>query len=239
MSDRTPHASDPRTILEQISTRWPLITDPGQFVLRYAPAIRRYLGAILTDPNEADEAAQDFLLKSLSRGFTPDRITHGRFRDYLKAAVRNAAMSHFRKRGKPTAGDEALAGVAASDDVQGEADQAFLAEWRGILLDRVWQALELHERRTAGNCFYSALKLSTDDAKADSPALAAKLSEQKGRTISAEAFRQQLSRARKQFASLLVDEVKRTIETPSRQVVLEELGDLGLMSFVKPYLKDE
>jgi hypothetical protein len=238
MTDRTPSASDPNTLLEQISTRWPLISDPGQFVLRYAPAIRRYLGAILSDPHEADEASQDFLVKALSSGFSPERVTRGRFRDYLKAAVRNAAITRFRRR-RHTAGDDALDAVAAPDDVQAEADRAWLAEWRGCLLDRVWQSLELHERRTAGNCFYSAVKLASDDPQADSPTLAGRLSEKKGKPITPEAFRQQLSRGRRQFASLLVDEVKRTIEQPTKQAVLDELSELGLTPFVKPYLKGD
>jgi len=32
--------------------------------------------------------------------------------------------------------------------------------------------------------------------------------------------------------------VKRTIEQPTKTAVLDELAELGLMPFVKPYLKD-
>src|SRR3954466_3601502 len=84
--------------LKQISTHWPLITDPAQFVLRYAPAIRQYLVALLRNAHEADDVTQEFLLRGLLRGFVRTTHLRGRFRDYLKTAVRNAALSHLSRR---------------------------------------------------------------------------------------------------------------------------------------------
>jgi hypothetical protein len=55
--------------LDQISTHWSAIHDPASFTLRYAPAIRAYLLALLRDGHEADEAAQEFLLRVVERGF--------------------------------------------------------------------------------------------------------------------------------------------------------------------------
>lgn len=52
-----------------ISTCWPTISNPVQFVRRYAPAIRRYLQAFLRNSDDADEAAQDFLVRVFDRGF--------------------------------------------------------------------------------------------------------------------------------------------------------------------------
>src|SRR4029079_9306886 len=90
-----PHVDDrtelpPRT-LEQISTHWPMIQDPARFVLRYAPAIESYLHALVRDPHAVEEIAQDFLLRVVERGLIPEANLRGRFRNYLKAAVRNAA----------------------------------------------------------------------------------------------------------------------------------------------------
>ena len=55
--------------LDQISTRWPAIKDPVQFVLRYAPAIQKYLAALLRDAHDAEDVAQDFLLRGILKGF--------------------------------------------------------------------------------------------------------------------------------------------------------------------------
>src|SRR4051812_10671065 len=87
--------------LDQISTHSPMIEDPGQFVLRYAPAIRSYLRALLKDSDGAEEVSQDFLVRGLLRGFVRTTELRGRFRHYLKAAVRNAAMNHLQRRRPP------------------------------------------------------------------------------------------------------------------------------------------
>src|SRR5581483_2090426 len=52
-------------MLDEISTRWPLIHDPAQFVLRYGPAIEGYLAALVRDPDLVDEIRQDFLVRVL------------------------------------------------------------------------------------------------------------------------------------------------------------------------------
>src|SRR5438067_715286 len=95
---------EPAPGLDQISTRWPLIKDPVQFVLRYAPAIQKYLEALLRDSDDAGEVTQEFLLKGLLRGFVRTPQLRGRFRGYLKTAVRNAAFDHLQRRRPDRAG---------------------------------------------------------------------------------------------------------------------------------------
>src|SRR4051812_38713500 len=90
--------SEAPLFLEQISTLWPQVSDPGRFVLRYAPAIRRYLGAIIQDPHLLDDVLQDFLVHMVQHRFAPEQLSRGRFRDYLKSCVRNAALTALRKR---------------------------------------------------------------------------------------------------------------------------------------------
>ena len=89
----------PLTLLEEISTRWSVIANPMTFVLRYGPAVRAYMAALLPDRHDAEDATQDFLLRTLRQpSFAPGNITRGRFRDYLKTTIRNAAIDHYRKR---------------------------------------------------------------------------------------------------------------------------------------------
>ena len=91
------HAT-PKSVLEQISTCWPMIHNPVQFVMRYARAIQKYVFAIVRDPHDAEEVAQDFLVQVFDKGFCPENVSRGRFRFYLKSAVRYVAISHLRKR---------------------------------------------------------------------------------------------------------------------------------------------
>lgn len=225
--------TNPKSVLEQISTCWPMIHNPVQFVMRYAPAIQRYVPAIVHNPHDAEEVAQDFLMRVFDKGFCPENVSHGRFRDYLKSAVRYAAISHLRKKRAQQLNDEQLAALVQSDS---EGDRQWDGQWRDCLLERVWQALEIRERQTPGNVYFTVLRQFTDDPKSDSQAHAARLSERIGRPVRADAFRQQLSRARRQFASLIIEEVRRTLHVPSADAVQQELIDLELIDYVRDFL---
>ena len=223
--------------LSQISTRWPLISDPVQFVFRYAQPIQRYLLAIIKDPHGAEEVLQDFLLRAFQHGFVPEQVAHGKFRNYLKAAVRNAAVSHFRRQkcashGSLDGKEDLLAAPAA--DAADDANQRWLQQWRQCLLDRVWQALDHHQRHAPDNLSYTVLRLIVDFPEEDSASLAARASQIAGRLVRASAFRKHLSRARRTFTQLLVDEVAKTLERPTPDTIEEELIEIGLMPYLRP-----
>ncbi|HEX5273244.1 MAG TPA: sigma factor [Gemmataceae bacterium] len=226
---------EPLSLLQDVSTRWPLITDPLQFVLRYAPAVRRYLAALVKDPHDAEDVAQQFLLRATARPFTPDQVRGGRFRDYLKAVLRNEALTHFRRRARRPA-DSANLDLLPAPEVESDADRAWRAEWRDCLLRRAWDGLEQHQRDAPDGLAYTALRLAADHPGEDSVALASRASAQTGRTIRPDAFRKQLSRARRRFAQLIVNEIRRTLERPDAETVVEELRDLGLMEHVREFL---
>jgi len=98
------------------------------------------------------------------------------------------------------------------------------------------QALDHHEGAAPGNRFYTVLRLSLDHPAEDSAALAARVTALMGRPFRADAFRKQLSRARRLFAELLVREVVQTLEEPTPEQIEAELIDVGLMPFVRPFL---
>ena len=226
----------PKSMLEQISTCWPMINNPVQFVMKYARAIQKYVAAIVRDSHDAEEVAQDFLTRVFDKGFCPENVARGRFRDYLKASVRYVAISHLRKR-RPAAMDEELLATLAQPEV--DAEQAWANEWRNCLLERVWQALELHQQQTKDNVFHTVLRQFTDDPQGSSESHASRLSERLGRTINAAAFRQQLRRARRQFAKFVVAEVRQTLQNPTAALVEQELLDLELMQHVREFLKSK
>ena len=57
-----------------------------------------------------------------------------------------------------------------------------------------------------------------------------------GRAVTAGALRQLLQRSREQWVKYLIDEVKVSLKTPSRDEVEEELADLKLLELCKPVL---
>src|ERR1700722_5935258 len=115
--------AEARLLLEEISTRWSLITNPLQLVLRYSPAVRSYLGALVRNSHDAEDVAQTFLLRMVGRPFTPERLSKGRFRGYLKAGLATAAIVFFPKSDKGAKEVSNLDQFAAPDAEQA-ADRA-------------------------------------------------------------------------------------------------------------------
>lgn len=233
---------NPRTVLEQISTRWPQVSDPAKFMLRYAPAIGRYLSALLRDSHAVDEVTQDLMLRVVQQRFLPEQVTRGRFRDYLKAVVRNAAFTHLRReQRRATTGGEADVELLADEGGHPAeaAEREWVAQWRQCLLERVWDDLDQHQRENPASRCYSVMRLTVDHSDADSTTLAAMLSELEGETIKAEAFRKQLSRARRLFARFLMRQIAATLERPSADLIEEELGELGLLEEVTALLPED
>src|SRR5262245_30006620 len=107
MSELSDSGRDTGTDLDLIETSWPQVANTHFFVARYATAIRAYLGAMLRSADDVEEVAQEFLLRVVEHGFGGADPSRGRFRDYLKVAVRNAAVSHLRRRhGRPESLDD-------------------------------------------------------------------------------------------------------------------------------------
>src|SRR5262249_29082151 len=162
-------------------------------------AIRAYLLALLGE-EDADDVAHNFFVRVVERGFERAAPDHGRFRDYLKIAVRNAAVSHLRRKQRQPRTTEALEHTLPGPD--GAADREWLREWQACVLERAWRALERHQRGSPGNLFHTVLRTHVDHPEEGSPAQAGRVAAASGRPLSAEAYRKQLSRARRQFAQL-------------------------------------
>jgi RNA polymerase sigma-70 factor (ECF subfamily) len=222
--------------LDRISTDWAIIRDPAQFVMRYAPAIHNYLVALTRSRHEAEEIAQDFYVRVVRYGFARASRERGRFRDYLKAAVRNAARDSWQRKRAPARDIADLLQHPAAMAVDSAADEQWVVYWRRCLLKRVWRALQQHEARSPGNLFHTVLRMVVEHQGEDSEQLAARTAARIGRPLHAAAFRKQVSRARRMFALLVLREVQETLDGPSPEQLEEELIDIGLMRHVRDFL---
>ncbi len=225
-----------QTILAGIVTNWSQVNDPVRFVARYAPAIRNYLHALIRDPHEADDAAQEFLTKIGQRGFQELTLQKGkRFRDYLIAAVRNAARTHLKNINRRHQQEQQFFETDFEDSPDA-IDEQWIAEWRKCALDRALTALHRRERTAPESLCYTVLKSRLDSTDTRDTELAEQLSMKLGRMIKPDAFRKQLSRSRRILAELLVLEVAETLQQVTPQEVEDELIATGLMEFVRPFL---
>ena len=221
--------------LDQLSTHVATLGNAERFFNRYGRAIHGYLNAILRDPTAAEEVLQELLVALLRGGGANRWPGRGRFRDYLKAAARNAAVTYLRKRGRQPAGADLDVHADPRSSAE-EADRTLRSEWQRCVIDRANQKLESCERLSPGNLCYTVLRIVTEYPDENSPKQAAIASERARRTISAEAFRKQVSRARRLMAEFILNEVARGLGEPTAVAVEEELTELGLWGYVADYL---
>lgn len=217
--------------LGEISTHWSGVHDAGQFAMRYATAVRAYLVRLLSDPNDADEVAQEFFLQVTRHGFARASADRGRFRNYLIVAIKNAARKHMRREDRMQALPDEV-----PDSMPDSFDAAALAEWRRCIIDRAMRQLFHHERQTPGNLFHTVLKVRGEMPDADSKDQAARASVLAGRPVSPVAYRKQVSRALRAFAWLVVCEVADTVEPRTAALVEEELRESGLFALIEEFL---
>lgn len=233
MESQRDYVTKPR--LDDISTEWSIIHEPARFVQRYAAAIQRYVAALIWDCHDAEEVVQDFFLRIAQHGLLhPSQ--GGRFRDYLKVALRNAARDYLRRNRASKPADLDVRGDRIVDKTQAASDQLWDNAWRQCLLDRACRALEQHQNQSPGNLFHLVLTLIVDNPLDDSKTLAARASALIGRPLRQEAFRQQVSRARRLLARLVVQEVAQTLDHPTPTQLKEELMVLGFWEYVRAHL---
>jgi RNA polymerase sigma-70 factor (ECF subfamily) len=243
-----PAADDPGTgRLEEIATEWGLLQQAhggvsesagaarNALVLRYARAIRNYVGALIKDPQGADEVAQDVLVRLLRGQFAAASPERGRFRHMLAVAAHNLVRNYWQRQ-RRQAGVDLDVGALAAPETTPQIEAQATASWRQSMLDLAWKALADYEQATPGSVACTVLRLRAQYPGDDSERLAERLSELTGRPFRPAAVRQQLRRARVRFAQALLEEVARGLEDPTPERVEEELIEVGLMEFVQDFL---
>jgi RNA polymerase sigma-70 factor (ECF subfamily) len=241
--------AEPRLV--DLSTQWNLVFEarsgtPEQVSLamsrlmcRYSGAVHRYLLKAMKNPEAAEELDQEFAVRFLRGDFKHGDPSRGRFRDYVKRAVQNLMKDYYRRRRRDGAAplDSGVHEPAVLDEGLAQFDRQFLLSWRNDLLDRTWGSLNELER-ASGQPHHTVLRLRVDEPNLTSTEWAARLSERLGRPMTAGAFRQALQRARREFAHRLLAEVRASLlEEPTPQALEEELADLELLEYCRPYLK--
>lgn len=226
--------------LGQISTHWSVLVAAcsgtkeahdamTEFVMRYRPAILRYLQSRLPSQDAVHDVCQEFMIQFLDKKIGMKK-PRGPFRYYIKGILDNLIADYHRKhrRWKQRRGSsEALHSVGVRDD---QLEDRFTREWKKQLLETAWARFKQAETARGPTIYYLALKLRQRYPKARSNELAAKLSELVGRSINETYFRKVLERARMKLFRFVLDEVRRSLPEGAEDRVEEELRELGLYS---------
>jgi RNA polymerase sigma-70 factor (ECF subfamily) len=234
--------------LNLLSTHWSLVhrahNGPAelegpareQLLQRYGDAVRRYLVAVVRDPDGVDEVFQEFALNLLHgdfRGATPQR---GRFRNFVKGTLFHLIADYYKRRQRLPERLPAEGSIPAAIAEDMDSERSFVESWCDHLLARAWAALAAEDRET-GRPNYAVLRFRADHPEMRAPELAKTLGTQLDRTFSAAAMRQILRRARRKFAVFLLDEVEHSLEDPTFEEMTEELAELGLLEYCKSALE--
>jgi RNA polymerase sigma-70 factor (ECF subfamily) len=228
--------------LEAISTRWSLLrrahdglaaTMAGEarqaLVLRYIQAIERYVGALLQHSDEAADVAQDVVVRLLAGNFANVDPQRGRFRDFLKTAIRNTVRNQWNQQKRRRKVDFDVAQLPDEDEAD---EKTWESQWRTVVLDLAWRALEQYQQSHSGSVAYTVMRLRVDHPDDTSEQLAVRLSQATGRPVRPETLRQRLHRARDQFTDLLIAEVAKGLADPTPDKIEDELVALGLTEYL-------
>jgi RNA polymerase sigma-70 factor (ECF subfamily) len=195
---------------------------------RYHDAVSRYIRLKLRDQHLADEVMQEFWTKVLTGKLAGADPSKGRFRDYLRTVLHRLIIDHFRGRKTQSLPPGDLLDATVPDK---DLDRV----WRHAVLERVWSRLETYQASTPKNHYFSVLHLRREFPKASIDEITERLSETAGVTMSPEAFRKNLQRARAKFVELLVQELKETIHPTTQEDIEAEIFDLGLGYLYRRY----
>jgi RNA polymerase sigma-70 factor (ECF subfamily) len=234
--------------LSQMSTQWTMVFqahsgDPdeahvaaSQLMCRYAGAVHRYLLKALKDPNAADELDQEFALRFLRGDFRNSDPNRGRFRDYVKRAVQNLINDYYRRKRPVVSLDSRTPEPAQPDTGVAEFERQFIDSWRKDLLERAWSSLAELEKNT-GQPYHTVLRSKVDHPDLPSAELAGKLSTELNKPLTAGAVRQTLQRSRRKYVDYLLTEVRASLHHPTRDDLEQELADLNLLHYCRPFMK--
>ena len=202
---------------------------------RYGGAVQRYLRGALRNGNDADEVFQEFSLRMIRGDFHRADQEKGRFRQFVKTALFRMIVDFQRSRGNAVAQHQLQhAPEPAVGDPLGDA--AFAQSWRKELIDKTLSRMqELDAQQGRNLC--QVLQIRIQHPQLRSPELADLASQSLGKSITAENFRAILRRSRMQFASLLLDEVTQSLNTPTPDELESELAELDLLEYCRPALE--
>jgi RNA polymerase sigma factor (sigma-70 family) len=233
--------------IDAIATRWSLVRHPGPghapestaearklLVLRYAAAIRRYVGAMVRDDEQAAELSQDVVVRLMRGDFAGADPEKGRFRDLLKVAIRNMVRNHWQRSARDRRHEANLELV--TDDALEEQEREWTAAWQRSVIQHAWARIDEADRRPAAggkaNSPMDVLKLRIEHPDASTAELANLLSARWKTEVKPDNCRQLLSRARKRFAAVLIDEVRSGLDDESDDRLQEELAALKLLEWI-------
>ena len=234
--------------ISRIQTQWSIVQQAGQsrsdlgavlaraeLASRYAGAIYRYLKRLLPSPQDAEDVAQEISMLILNgnlSGADPDK---GRFRDYMKTVVINAARAHKKKSARQNEKGRTMDAETLESLSEPADDQSV---WEECLRDDlIAQAMKkLTQQDEESGQFYAAvLSWKIQNPGVGTDELAKFLTFVSERSVTVENARKVLQRARQSLAEILVSQVSNTLpeNQRDRDSLTEQLAAIGILEICR------
>jgi len=246
MNDSNEHSH-----ISRILTNPNVLQNPSSFFEVYQLPVRKFFMCLCGNANEADEQFQEFAVKFLSGAFDSFKPEKGRFRDYLKMALRNQVKRSFKKGANftvPIPEDMDAADPNALQPIENA-----MREFDTIEGEQIKQLVEDDMRadeQEGKNQFHSLLQfaigyqkerlheytVSGGRSKIPVSAIVDFIQERFGETVSTDTAKQRMFRAKVMYASKMISEVSVRVTDPSHSAIHEAAQELGLAVYVESEL---
>ncbi len=243
--------SDDDSHISRIHTQWSIVLEArktrsdlagavarAELVSRYNGAIFRYFRRLLGSPQDAEDLTQEIVIKFLDGALAGADPQKGRFRDYVKTIVINAARTHRQNVAKLQAKQHAM-DDQTFDGLIDRSDEESVWEdcLREDLIAEAMKALAKYEQ-TSGHPYSSLLDWRLKNPFSDSTEMARFLERQTGRSTTPANARKLLQRSREKLAELLLENVKKSLpaDRQSGDELQEHLIALGIYEICQPTL---
>jgi RNA polymerase sigma factor (sigma-70 family) len=207
-------------------------TERERFLKRYQVAILGYLGVYLRDADAVSDVFDKFVDKWLDgklRGYDPTRS----FRLYLKEVLRNDVYSYWSSKGKQRKQGQVRldTNYEQEDQLDRTASELFDRNLGDEILEEALEALGPgHPNHQVLTFFKDAAIAGKEKPSYDD------LSSTLGK--SAQATRQVVSRARKEYAKKIIEQVIQLIKSQDLNLIRETLIDLKLLPYCQKALDE-
>ncbi|MCC7424853.1 MAG: hypothetical protein IT428_31665 [Planctomycetaceae bacterium] len=200
-----------------------------RFFQQYSPSVRRYLQRLLESHPQREELIaecfQHFAIKFLEGKFSqcsPGEC--GRFRTYLKATLRNLAMTEFRKRELQPLDSGIVRRLSVPVDESDAMEEILRDECLRNALRRMSEEDEF---------LHWLLLLRSGSPESSYDELAERVSGRIRDSVTPAWVRKQVFLARAHLRKCIRDEVASTLAEPTTDAVDDELTQLGLKEYVE------
>jgi RNA polymerase sigma factor (sigma-70 family) len=237
--------------ISRILTNPNVLQNPASFFDVYQLPVRKFFMCLCGNAHEADEQFQEFAVKFLSGAFDSFEPDKGRFRDYLKTALRNQVKRSYKKGANflvPIPEDMDAADPNALQPIENALREFDTIEGEQIkqMVDSDMQADEADGK----NQYHSLLQFAVDyqrerlheytvsggRTKIPVAAIADFFLDRFGETVTSDTAKQRMFRAKVMYASKMIDEIGVRVTDPSHSAIREASRELGLAVYVESEL---